>query len=611
MGDYILPETALTGYGQTGPMVCGVLGCYTNVPSNTLPGNPSFPSEPNIPIYVKIKNTYVYPLKGTLSWSYSLSSSSVSNCSFEIACDYPSKPDMFETVKIWIGTTSSVLWLGMITSMTETYIGGSESEGNRTFKYQIDCVDYAHLLTRRYVKRNYKKQYSNSIIKGILNSKLSNRLAIGNIHAGNYYSAINFDYEQCSGVIEQLASDSEYICYVDERKRLNFHSSGITPAPFTVGSNWTYSGTWDFPINNYSNLSIKDEGSQVVTKANIYGSRLKRRYVTAKYIEEIPEDVDVPWQYTENAATKKKGGAYPIAPGQKVFYTEHRIFRINRLTAVWVKYKPNFEDPTALDMTWKYHTWYEPERYISSKMTQFEVADRYYSPNELEGDPEWEWNYHNNAIAWELPADESGRTEFYGEGEEVDEEDAVFGSDAEIEESTEPPFDWQVSYGGNSVTFNGTNTVIGQDEGNIEFKHIYIDYYQRLNKTYSYTNSSSYVYQYRDGSDGVFEYNREERGVMNKADASRIARSLFEQRAGPAVSISYTTYIRGKDIVSKRIRAGMRQQVDDRGRSLQMIVSSANYSLVSGNPVVFKVDVNLSSKTKSLSGLIKRLLSRG
>lgn len=100
-------------------------------------------------------------------------------------------------------------------------------------KYSITCKDYHYALDRRLVFRNYSNQSAGSIVIDIINN-FTTGFTTNNVKTGPTIEDIQFNYEQVSRAIQQIAERINWDWYVDENKDVHFFSKEDYLAPFEL-----------------------------------------------------------------------------------------------------------------------------------------------------------------------------------------------------------------------------------------------------------------------------------------------------------------------------------------------------------------------------------------
>jgi len=652
---YILPETAITGIAMCGVMVCGVFGYYSNVPEDpynpgypVIPGDPYFPPEETIELYAKIGDQDVYPLKGSLSWEES--AGEVTNtCSFTIGADLVERPLVKQCVKISIGTPQNVLFAGILQRVSEKWLAGSEDDANLTFEYNCSAVGLDHVLLRKFVSDTFKEMTCGDIIKELIEDKAKG-LKVGTVEDGEQIEKIKFENESISDIFAALVKKSEYTSYIDEDRRFHFlpkdHYKMKTQ--FTLGDAWTYGGfgSWDFLRNNYNNLSIEWDGSQIITRVVVHGSRLVKYQVN--YYDPYSDGYATCGRYSDEIET------FPMTETQqKSFFTTHKIYSVDLVYASWVQ---EFEEDVADEI--RSALGGDPDDRLGAKSTPGYYMNRTWVSTGL---GEGYYDYETKVT------DTSGRsTQSFGTLDEDEEEPVVPEIlDVHILCFWEPPVIKDEEYAHDGYTWNpkmyktedwsslssqvksfwgfsaagmdksdmfswnlrpedegrteteeevddeeaplgGTQTreeeekdfvwnvsydsnrVAFSQEAPINFKFVSIVYNVVEDYTYEITDWDK-AHEYEDlescivDSDGIFEMHYENREILTKEVAVEYAEEVLKYRSSPRMSGSYVHYKRGLDVVNERLRAGMVQTVAIRGRDPQdLVIESIRFSLKKG-----------------------------
>lgn len=595
----ISEQSALCGVAQCGLMICGYFGVYdgesidTTVPEEHIPVN----SEQIIALYVRMNNTHIYPLKGSLNWEEAINDS-VPTCSFSLALHQNERPPIGSTVHIGLGTIDNLLFSGYIQKVTQTYIGGTDAEENTTYNYSCNCVGYGHVLIRRNVTQSYKDMYAGNIVQKLvqqLSAKIGyhingqvqyiskNAILGGEIHQGDRIESKKFENEDYMTAIQYLAEESDYVFYVDEYRKLNFIPKWNKEAPFTLSNPWTYSLNWKFPQNNYSDMSISHDGSQIVNQVVLHGTKLysKQTVYDRKSRIDITDLPYIPGEY--------EGCSYYIELKQKTFFTEFRIYEVDHILAYWTKIEP---DPNA---PWKKikktygHIWASPQSSVGALGASVTTITDQES-----------WTPRTNKYSWKPRPEDTEKTE---DTQETDEDGNLLEIAPAVEDTTE--YDWQISFDSNQVEF------VGCDE-DIQFEYVQIVYQQLKKHDYKMTDWNSVTTcATLDGTDGIYESHYEDREVKTQALANQYMKTVSTQSAQPRIECSYTHFVRGLQLLSERLRAGMYQVVQVRGESLQLSVSSVSYSIkaIANNPI-FQMNVTLSTREYNLSRIIQKTLGK-
>ncbi len=677
-------------------MVCGIYGVYYEVPEDTsnpgnpvLPGDALFPTQQEFPIYVQIDDTDIYPVKGSLQWSPSAGADGSSTCACSVILPTAERPQPFMRIRIGAGSMTNTIFYGVILSVFEKLSSGTSYDANQEYEYQIRAVSFAHYAVRKIISISKRDIYAGEVVKKILSEFFSGQLSAGKIKQGAYYPMFQTKNEQAATVLQRLAQDSNYMLYVDEDRKLHFYEIGDQNAPFDLSNTWQYNGAWDFPINNYDDMSISEEGGQVLTRLVLHASSYVRHITTYKHVAIASGDItsatnatpiviqsqlhgrttgdqiDIvnvqgntnangswtitvidtssfsldtssgngtyasggTWTLTEayvdssnplggtdTLESAEKNRFYHISPGQRTFFVGAPIGYIESIYASWVYYDTG--GPIYHHIRWQDPIQSRKSGGMTSRHPYVDFGEQFMYLYGLSPFPGALYSYWTpgqgfvnpiHALNWELPPNESGRDhlETYLEGEL---ESPTGVTETEIEEF---PFDWKIGYGSNTVEFNDNVELPEEEEiGKMKFLRVDITYAEKVYTRHTYNNHDrqATIRSYDNKSDGVFETHIEERELTDWGQKAAYAQALFDNRSDPRISVSYTHYVEGPEILNQNLIPGMEQDVDVHGRNLTLTVESVSCSLVNGVVPIFKMDVQLATRQRDLAGLVKRLI---
>lgn len=628
---YILPETALTGFAQCGVMLNGISGLYT-IPDDTI-GPPDLSNlKESIPFYIYIgySDKTEYIAKSSIKWSYSIGGESVSTCSFKT---YDFRPNIHDQITIRIGISRTKLWAGSVLRINTGYVGGNKDNNNFTIEYNIDCVGLDHRLTRKYASESYINISAGSIVKDLLKEYMP-RQSYGTIYSGKYYDEkVIFSHEQLSSILSRLANTSDAYYYVDPNGIFNFKRKYSTGAPFSLSYEST--NTWDtesgkFPKNNYHATNTTEEGGQLVTQVVVHGLGFKKKrveYITKTEYEDIKSNT------SSILPIGSDYNRFLMSDEQKSFFTMDKIYEVNKIKLYYTKFLPNIAEPWEDNIEDRNsYTWYCPSGYYSSAPishgSKYSGWNSQYSKilgirnittvsdNDDGGSdvgtvtlkekslPSWEnilgsgddasdWTHTSSPgiCAWECRPEDSGNDKY----SEYIEKASKAGHDI--------AFVWNVGHDSNTVSFEAPVT-IGSGEYEIRIDRVEIEYYTSFPQDYTYTRNKIT----HDGSDGIFEKHVEDAGITNSSIASKYADAIFKMYNQPNYSVSYSHYMKNIDILSNRVYPGMVQSVVLHKKYFTLGVESVTYSVISLYPVVIKMDVQLSTMERNLEVILARLL---
>jgi hypothetical protein len=634
MSYYLDKGTALSGVGRCGLMRCGYHGLLQEEPPPYWsPEWPEYINKPVMNLFVTIRHYYkawvpggggwrwsrdpvtgewvkvwdfsgggwcltgepqnqVYPVKGSLSWEESLSNYSAA-CSFSIYGYAGSIPKLLDTVEISIGTTAQVVYSGFIQNITQTTVGGTDDEGNTMYKFDLDVAGWGSLLNRKYIDKKFRDMSAGHIVQYILEN--FPQLHQGTICHGWYYEddkPVEFRYTDAASAIQQLAEDSDTVFYVDERKFVHFLDYDEIMrrhAPNPLVHDWTYRADWKFPKNNYHGLSFTFDGSQYISKAIIHGSVMQPRQTG--YDRESSIDVE------DAPSGQLTVCYYYIEDNQREFFTEYRIFNVKEIYAMWEQEIPDPDAPWKTITIKKFHTWYAPQPKGSGSAITLGGTTIVIPPTVISD----EWIPRDNEFSWKLRPEDCEDTQT--NEPEFDEDGNILVQTMD-EDPEEVVYDWQITYDSNVISFTGTDDTI-------QFVHVLITYEQKMKHDYTFTNYDVLLENQADGTDGIYEMHFEERGIETPDKAAKIAQLVFDTYSHPRIEVSYSRYSYGMDIINERIIPGTVQHLEVGGHVLDLPVESVKYSLTGwANSVpIFKIDVSLATRTRSLTHLIKSLLA--
>ena len=625
MAQYISANTAMCGVAQCGVMECGTYGLYETSVDGTVIEKSTFT--------LTIGSTTFQGASG-ITWSHSLGSDNASQCSFSL---YNFRPDLYERVEL--NVCGQPIWIGFVTSYSTSYVGGTLEEDNFTIEFKIDAVSREHWLTRYYVTESFQEDYAGAIIKKLLWEYCPSSVHIGTIERGKYYEdLVYFENEQLSSIISRLADASDCYYYIDQYSRFNFRTKYEVEAPIDIDYEMTR--TWKisrkYPDNNYHGTSTSVDGSNIFTVVKIKGIRFA---VHRAYFENIH------W-YQDGTNPRNIGsyvGTLPIpyitTVEQKEIYTPSPIYDVNTIYIVFMKMLPNLSDPTG-ELLYELHeaTYSHPTggqyyttgfekgwnsagclgttlqyEYILGKDSQWMIdpstgEKRKVDLNDLNKTRKTYWStlltepatwtpqVYDRRLAWETLEVYSGKEKF----------SPLLTIMEQFQLS--PAFTWNVSYGGNSVSFQAPYEFKNTEEYAYYMRNGYVEYVESIPYTYRVESNKASTYG-KDGSGkAMIEHTVEDSGVTNSTIAKEYADALFKQNENGTEQVSYSHYMIGTEILSRYLRPGMYQNLRLHNKSWKLGIESVSYSIISFSPFVVKVDVSLSTKTKNLEEILSRLL---
>jgi len=632
---WVHPNTALNGFSNCGLMMCGIEGVI-EIPDGQVDPIPGIDRE-IIPFRIYINNverTNVF-VKGSLQWTMTIDDA-VSSCAFDL---YGYQPNLYESIVITIGVSNTILWRGMILNTSSSYIGGNVEEETHVYQYSIDGVSHEFVFSRKFISMGFNADtYAGTIVRKIYNKYI--KPYSGYINSGyKYENPVKYENEDIMSIFQKLASASDCYFYIDPRSgQFYFMKSGNAVAPihmtYETSKNWDIdTNKWGFPRNNYHGASVSKDASNVATKVVIHGKKAVKHTIT-NYGQEYLNDND-----------ELKGGSsneeyFVITEGQKTFFTPKPIYAVEKIEADWTLYLPNLNAPWLGPLEkQKTGTWYNPmgsghplhlsgsnylrnvdqwykilgvspEDLVDEEGNPIDDADAYYKKSSrgfwenllnLDEPPTEEAHLWRKETAakycnWELRPELSNRSVY---------EPAISASE---DDDYTPAFSFEVAYDSNTVTFTAPIET-GIEEFKMAFKKVKITYYEMVDEVYTYNHGNRHTYAARSGTDGIFELHIEDDSIFEKSIASKYANRIFELHSIADISASYSYYIYGLDIINDRIYTGMKQTVSFHGGTYYLMIDSISWSVVSIDPLVFKVDVGLGTKIRDLSQLLADVLS--
>ena len=167
-------------------------------------------------------------------------------------------PEVGQEITIWEGATK--IYGGVIVE-AERKIGG------RLKRYDIICKDYHYWLDRVLVYKSYENQNAGDIVKDIINV-FTVGFTTTNVQTGSKIEKIQFNYEQVSRAIQQIAERINWDWYVDENKDLHFFSKEFATAPFELndtGGNFIWNSLqFNTNINQVKNSIFVRGGTEAL-----------------------------------------------------------------------------------------------------------------------------------------------------------------------------------------------------------------------------------------------------------------------------------------------------------------------------------------------------------
>ena len=623
MAQYILENTALCGAAECGVMECGVYGLYTQ---EITPDNPD-PSYEDCQFKIII-GTKQYPGISGLTWSHSLGSDNVSQCSFKI---YNDEPVLFE--KVTISVAGQPIWVGFVSSYTSGYAGGTIDEGNFTIEYSIDAVSRENWLSRYYVNETFSKKSAKHMIRSMLSEYAPSCISFGEMITGKVYDVdVRFENEQLSSVISRLSDASDAYYYIDPYSRFKFLKKYSIKAPINLDYETTLK--WkllarNYPKNNYHNTSTSQDISNVYTRVKIKGVRFLPQIATFVNVDE----------YIEEQSRVKSDHLYKnsflITANQKDISVPSQIYDVNRIECIYCQLLPNLSDPTGDMKKNLIEAYYHNPvglTYSSSGISRNYASD--FLCNQMQYqyifgqdsrrvvDPEtgekrkvtysdidknsdifwnnrgiWKPTNYDSRLAWEALDAYTGKEKYSDYVTIMDQLQLV------------PAFTWQISYGGNSVSFVAPYELGNEQEFQYYLFSGTIIYVSSEPYTYTIDSPKASKYGALDGSGSAeIEHTVEDSGINCSSLAKEYGEALLKANSEPSQSVSYSRYLFGTDILNCYFRPGMYQSLRLHNRDFNLGIESVSYSIVSFQPLVIKVDLQLSTKTKNLEEILARLL---
>jgi hypothetical protein len=174
-------------------------------------------------------------------------------------------PTVGDEVKMYDGATQ--IFGGFITYINQRI------DGAGLFYYDCSCKDYTHLLDGVLIKSTYNTQSINAIIADIINQVNVFTTPFGvtyttvNVNCPLVIDHIQFNYEQATKCLQQLAETYIYHWYVDYAKDIHFFANAAEVAPFNLTDN---SGNYIF-----NSLEISHDITQLRNYVFVRGGKYK------------------------------------------------------------------------------------------------------------------------------------------------------------------------------------------------------------------------------------------------------------------------------------------------------------------------------------------------
>ena len=626
MATHVLQNTALTGLAECGVMECGVYGLYES--------QEEILDENQIVEYYPFKiqiGTSTFSGAKEITWSHSLGSDNVSQCTFSL---YNFRPELYDKVLLFFA--GRLFWRGFVSSYSTSYSGGNVIEGNFTIEFSITAVSLENWLTREYVNEVFDEKSAGFIISSLLKEYTPNIIKKGTIVSGKQYDDIvRFENEQLSSAISRLADVSDCYYYIDPYGRFHFKEKYTEQSPINVDyevlKEWNLHGKTKYPTNNYHNTSTSMDSSNIFTEVRIKGVRYRERRAYFKNIDYYLK--------LKKSSSSILESCYLLTAEQKEIYTPSNIFDVNRIFCVFAQCTPNLVDPLEgfiIKTVEKYYDhpkgmWYSSsgisKRYTSgylgttlqyeyiigrSSSWVYNLEEGIYKKLELTDIDKDRMTYWNNycpdsttwtpstclqKLTWETLEQYSGKEKF----------SSVMVLVEQL--ALTPAFTWQISYGGNSISFVAPCTFNNQNEYDYYLQEGYVDYVESEPYTYQVMSSKASVYGSREGSGYAnIVHTVEDSSICNSTQANTYGNALLQYNENGTSEVSYSMYMREFELFQKYVRPGMFQDVTLHGKSFKLGVENVSYNIISFSPFVVKVDITLATKTKNLEEILARLL---
>lgn len=626
---YIHPNTSLTGFSNTGLMMCGISGVI-EIPDDITEPIPGVHRE-SVPfrLYIQGQDKTAVFINDSLTWSITIDDA-IANCSFSM---YNYEPELYSSIILAVGYSNTTVWRGMIMSTSSSYTVGDEQDSTATYKYDIDCVSHEFMMSRKYISVGFNSGKKAGDIATEIYRKYIHNLSYSSGTSYTYENPVKYDNEDILSILQKQASISDCFFYIDpQTKGLVFKKTGGSSAPISL--NYETSKTWDivtnkwgFPRNNYHNSSVSKDGSNVATKVLIHGKKAVKHTIT-NYGQQYINDL-------ESRSSSTLGEYFIITEGQSTFFTQKPIYCVDKIECEWIEYLPNLAAPWE-DNLEKEHkkTWYNPmgsfhpvhltgsnhvggtdqwgkilsvspSDLIDDEGNPIEDADAYYNKRSRgfwenlidteDPDDLWTKTMVPSYCSWEMRPELSNQSSY---------QPAIGAADAD---GMTPAFLFDVGYDSNTITFKAPVS-FGEGEFELRFEKVKITYYEMVDETYTYTHSRKGHYSSISGTDGIFELHVEDDSIFESSVAKKYADRIFELHSIDDISASYSYYVRNLDILNSRLYPGMKQTIHFHGGQYQLVIDTITWNLLALDPLIFKIDVSLGTRKRDLSQLLADIL---
>ena len=171
--------------------------------------------------------------------------------------------------------------------------------------FNIECVDYTHLLNNRLVNESYENQTVNYIVSDILTKYTSGFTSV-NVDNPTVIDSIKFNYMTPADCFKQLADLTQYHWYVDYYKDIHLFAKGDKVAPVDIEDT---TGVYE-----RDSLIIRKDNRQIKNTVIVRGGKYLGDTFTAVYLGDGNQNVfPLTYEYdVDNFKVTVSGSEYDV-----------------------------------------------------------------------------------------------------------------------------------------------------------------------------------------------------------------------------------------------------------------------------------------------------------